>query len=139
MDPTFTTPQDAEDAFYDALEEGDLARLLAVWDDSDDNCCLLPMQPLAQGLAAVTEAFSQLLSRGHGIELSVTHLQWIETHDVAIHLVKETPQHGAAGGPPPVPVYASNSYRKNDGGWHLIVHQNTPTPPPPGMLPPRGG
>jgi ketosteroid isomerase-like protein len=139
MSPTFTTPQDAEDAYYDALEDGDLPRLLAVWDDTNDISCLLPMQALAQGRAAVTEAFNQLLSRGRGIELSVTHLHWIETHDVAIHLVEETAQGTAPGGPPPPPVYASNIYRKDSRGWHLIVHQNTPHPPPPGMMPPRGG
>ena len=138
MNPTFTTPQDAEDAYYDALEEANLPKLLAVWDDSDDISCLLPMQALAQGRAAVTETFAQLLSGGRGIELSVTHLHWIETPEVAIHLVEETAQKGAPGGPPPMPVYASNIYRKGNRGWHLIVHQNAPTPPPPGMLPPGG-
>lgn len=139
MKPTFNTPQDTEDAYYDALEEGDLPRLLTVWDDSNDISCLLPMQALAQGRAAVTEAFAQLLGHGRGIELSVTHLHWIETHDVAIHLVEETAQNTVTGGPPPLPVYASNIYRKDSRGWHLIVHQNTPPPPPPGMMPPRGG
>lgn len=137
MNQTFTTPQDAEDAYYDAFEEGDLPKLLAVWDDTNDISCLLPMQALAQGRTAVTEAFAQLLSGGRGIALSVTHLHWIETHDVAIHLVEETAQDTAPGGPPPVPVYASNIYRKDNRGWRLIVHQNTPTPPPPGMTLPR--
>ena len=31
MPRTCNTPQEAEDDFYDALEEGDLSRLLSVW------------------------------------------------------------------------------------------------------------
>jgi hypothetical protein len=45
MKHAYTTPQEAEDAFYDALEEGDFERLLAVWADSDDIVCLLPVYP----------------------------------------------------------------------------------------------
>jgi hypothetical protein len=49
MTKIFDTPQEAEDAFYDALEEGDLKQLLSVWADSEDICCLLPMYPLVRG------------------------------------------------------------------------------------------
>lgn len=138
MSQTFNTPQDAEDAYYDALEAGDLDTLLAVWDTADDVCCLLPMQPLARGRDAVTDAYRHLFGRGQGIELSVNHLNWIETDEVAIHLVEETSAHGAPGAPPPMPVYGTNIYRKGSAGWRLLVHQNAPTPPPPGMMPPMG-
>lgn len=46
MTQTYDTLQEAEDAFYDALEEGDLSQLLAVWAESNDSCCLLPMYPM---------------------------------------------------------------------------------------------
>ena len=61
MSQPHTTPQDAEDAYYDALEDGDLDRLMAVWDDSDEISCLLPMQALVQGRAAVRAAFEPLI------------------------------------------------------------------------------
>jgi len=48
MTQTYDTLQEAEDAFYDALEEGDLSQLLAVWAESNDSCCLLPMYPTGQ-------------------------------------------------------------------------------------------
>ena len=40
---SFATPQDAEDAFYDALEGGDAEAMAAVWDPAADIACLLPM------------------------------------------------------------------------------------------------
>lgn len=131
MTQTYNTPQEAEDAFYDALEEGDLNRLLAVWADSDDICCLLPMYPFIQGRKGIEDVFSHLFSQGHGVELSIVHLNWIQTDDIAIHQVEETIQRVPPDTPPPPPFYGTNIYRKDDGGWRLIVHQNAPTPQPP--------
>ena len=45
MPQTYTTPREAEDDFYDALQQGDLNRLLAVRADTDGICCLLPIYP----------------------------------------------------------------------------------------------
>jgi ketosteroid isomerase-like protein len=131
MEQTYKTPQEAEDAFYDALEEGNLTQLLSVWADSDDICCLLPMYPLIQGRKGVEDVFSHLLSQGHGVELSINHLSWIQTADIAIHQVEQTVQNVPDGTPPPAPFYGTNIYRKDRRGWYLIVHQNAPTPQPP--------
>ncbi len=131
MTQTYDTPQDAEDNFYDALEEGDLNRLLSVWADTDDTCCILPMYPLVQGREGIQEVFSHLFSQGHGVELSITHLNWIQTDDIAIHHVEENLQKVPPDRPPPPPFYGTNIYRKDSNGWHLIVHQNAPTPEPP--------
>jgi ketosteroid isomerase-like protein len=128
---TYATPQDAEDAFYDALDDADLDRLLTVWADTDDICCLLPMYPLIQGREDVEEVFSKMFSRGKGVELTVTHLNWIQTDDVAIHLVEQVVQKAPPGAPSPRPFYGTNIYRKGGNGWRLIVHQNAPTPQPP--------
>jgi ketosteroid isomerase-like protein len=136
MSRIFDTPQDAEDAYYDALETGDLEDLLGVWDEADDISCLLPMHPLAQGRSAIRDVFARLLARGQGIALSVKHLGWIDTGEVAIHHVEESPQSPAPGGQPPMAVYGTNIYRRGVEGWRLIVHQNAPTPPPPGRMPP---
>ena len=63
MPQTYNTPQEAEDDFYDALEEGDLQRLLSVWADTDDICCLLPMYPMIHGRKGIEERlFAALLS-----------------------------------------------------------------------------
>ena len=130
MTHTYATPQDAEDAFYDALDAGALDQLLSVWAESDDIRCLLPMHPLVQTRQGVTEVFTHLFSQGHGVSLAITHLGWIETDDIAIHFVEETVQAPPSDTPPPPPFYGTNIYRKDDTGWRLIVHQNAPSPPP---------
>jgi len=130
MTRIFNTPQEAEDGFYDALEEGDLKQLMSVWTDSDDICCLLPMYPLVQGRAAVEDVFSHLFSQGQGVSLSINHLHWIEGGDIAIHQVEEVLQNVPPGRQAPAPFYGTNVFRKDSGGWHLLLHQNSPTPAP---------
>jgi len=138
MSRIFDTPQDAEDAYYDAIEDGDLEALLDVWAETDEVCCLLPMHPLAQGRSAVREAFGRLFARGQGIALSVKHLGWIDAGELTIHLVEESPQQRAPGAPAPMAVYGTNIYRRGADGWRLIVHQNAPAPHPGGRMPPPG-
>jgi hypothetical protein len=130
MPQTYHTPQQAEDAFYDALEEGDPDKLLSVWAESDDVRCLLPMQPIVLGHKGVTDLFTKVLSGGRGVSLAIKHLGWIETDDIAIHHVEETIQTQASGAPPQAPLYGINIYRRLAGSWRLIVHMNSPTPPP---------
>jgi ketosteroid isomerase-like protein len=137
MTQTYNTPQDAEDAYYDALEEGDLNQLLAVWEESDDICCLLPMYPMIQGRQGVTDVFTRLFSEGHGVALGIAHLSWIHTDEIAIHQVEETIQDPPADSHPPPPFYGTNIFRKDDTGWRLLVHQNAPTPPPPEFVMPE--
>ena len=136
MNEHYAMPQDAEDAFYDALESGDLHRLMAVWDEGDDSCCLLPMQSLARGAVAIRDVFARLFEHQPGVELSVQHLHWIESGDIAIHLVEETPVSASPQGPPPGPIHGTNVYRRTPQGWRLVLHQNAPVPPPPDMRPP---
>jgi len=130
MTNRYETPQEAEDAYYDALEEGNREQLLSIWADSDDICCLLPMYPLVQGRAAVEEVFAHLLSPGQGVSLSINHLHWIETGDIAIHQVEEMLQNVPPDRQPPPPFYGTNVFRKDSSGWRLLLHQNSPTPAP---------
>ena len=130
MSEQYETPQDAEDAYYDAMEEGDLGKLLAIWADSDDICCLLPMYPLIQGRREVEEVYARLFSMGQGVELSIRHLSWIQAGEMAIHQVEEIVQHPPPGQPKPPPFYATNIFLKVDNSWRLLIHQNAPTPAP---------
>jgi ketosteroid isomerase-like protein len=126
----FATPQAAEDAFYDALEERDPELMARVWDDSPDIACMLPMQPMVQGVQ-VRSLMRELLRSKVPLDLRVTHIHWVELGDVAIHYVEE--RNNATGAPPDAPaIFATNVFRRRgDAGWTMILHQNSPPPPPP--------
>lgn len=131
----FATAQDAEDAYYDALDDRDAQRLRGVWESSNDITCLLPMQPMLHG-TEVHQAFQPLMDGKIQLDIQVRHIRWLEAGDMAIHLVEE--QVNIPGNPPQPAIYALNIFRKGDTGWRLLIHQNSPMPPPPGsMLPPN--
>ncbi len=134
MSPTYASPQEVEDAFYDAIEAGDWAGLRQVWESSPDIACLLPMQPLRLG-EQVHEAWQPLREANLTLEITVQHIRWVETSDLAIHYLME--QVCMPGHPPQPPLFATHIFRKGPEGWRMILHQNSPGPPPPGMQPPR--
>ncbi|QIK37540.1 nuclear transport factor 2 family protein [Caldichromatium japonicum] len=123
----FPTPQDAEDAYYDALESADAQAMAAVWAEAEDVFCLLPMAPLAIG-SQVRRLWQALFARSQGFDLQVRHLLWIEQDDLAIHLVEEHPQ--VTSGDPPPPIYALHIFQRGPDGWRLLIHQNSPGPLP---------
>jgi len=127
---SYPSPQDAEDAFYDAIDEKDVGKMLGVWEDSDAIACLLPMQPLIRGRQELSRMWQGLLGKGMAPDLAVTHLAWVETGEIAVHLVEE--QIRSPEGRPLPPMYATNVYRQGPDGWRLLLHQNSPSPPPPG-------
>lgn len=135
MPQELATPQDAEDAFYDAIDERDAEGLRGVWEDSADIACLLPMQPMLHG-ADVHEAFRPLTDGEVTLDIQVRHLRWVEAGDIAIHFVEE--RVSVPGAPPQPAVYAVNVFRKGSSGWRMLIHQNSPTPPPPGSMFPPG-
>lgn len=131
---TFSTAQAAEDAFYDALEERDQTKMMAVWDDSPDIALLLPMQPLVTG-GEVRNVLRGLLRSDMAPQLKIKHIQWVEIGELTIHYVQEQPEAPDGRGAPP--LYAVNIYRRRgDDEWTMILHQNAPAPPPPGAMPP---
>jgi hypothetical protein len=126
----FQTPQEAEDAFYDALDERDTNLMMRVWDDSPDIACLLPMQPLVVG-GEVRTMLRDLLRSDVPIDIQVSHVHWVEIGDIAIHYVEERSNQPGPRGPAP-PLFATNVYRRRgESGWTMILHQNSPPAPPP--------
>ena len=132
----YATPQDAEDAYYDALENGDAEAMAQVWESSDETLCLLPMMPPAIG-QQVPRLWRAIFEQGGRFDLQVQHRLWIEHGDLVIHWVEERAQ-VAPGAQVPPPIYATHVYRRGADGWRLLVHQNSPTPPPPPSVPTAG-
>ena len=59
---SFPTAQDAENAFYEALERGDLAAMVAVWAEADDVVCVHPRGPRLVGFDAVRQSWAQIFA-----------------------------------------------------------------------------
>lgn len=123
----YPTPQDAEAAFYEALERGDLDAMMNVWADEEEIYCIHPGGARLVGHASIREAFRQIFTSGQRMQVQVGHQ--IQTHGMmlAIHCVHEfisVPGQGRAANP----MVATNVYQRTGNGWRMVAHHASPAP-----------
>ncbi len=145
----FPTAQDAENAFYEALERCDLEGMMAVWAEDEDIVCVHPAGPRLTGQDQIRESWARIFSAGPRARVHVTSQVAMSGMMLAVHSVQEnfTVQGQARGqgvgdtAPTPVPVVATNVYLRSAAGWRMIVHHASPAPaasqPAPREAPPK--
>ena len=126
----FPTPEDAENAFYDAFERANLAAMMAVWAESDDVVCVHPTGPRLAGFEAVRESWAQIFSGGAQLRVKPTEQKRFDGQTVAVHTLVEVLTATGGQGTPQA-VIATNVYELGDGGWRMVVHHATPAPEAP--------
>ena len=55
---------DVQAQFYDALQHGDIERLMAVWSDDDEVAIVHPGGPRVVGLGAIRASFEAIFASG---------------------------------------------------------------------------
>ena len=140
----FPTAQDAENAFYEALERCDLEGMMAVWGEDEDIVCVHPGAPRLTGQDQIRESWARIFAAGPRARVHITHQVAISGMMLAVHSVHEnfTLEGGPKGDARPVPVVATNVYLRTAAGWRMIVHHaspapGSPQPPPPREAPPK--
>lgn len=124
--PPLGTPEDTEQAFYDALQQGDVDRLMACWADEDDIVCIHPGWPRLVGHEAIRASFERLLAHG-GLSLIPQQPHCIDpTSSSRVHSVVQRLQAMSDDGPVHAWVLATNVYAKTAHGWRLVVHHASP-------------
>ena len=123
----FPTAQDAENAFYEALERGDLEGMMAVWSEDEDIVCVHPGGPRLAGQDQVRESWAKIFAGGAGPRVHITHQVAVSGMMIAVHSVHEnfTVEGDARA---QVPVIATNVYLRTAAGWRMIVHHASPAP-----------
>ena len=122
----FTSPDEAEEAFYQAFGRGDLDAMMAVWAPESTVSCIHPMGKVLRGEAQVREGWRQLFNGGQRLHFRAERLAQHGTGDLAVHTVHEHIQlHGDSAARPP--IIATNIYKHTADGWRLIVHHASPS------------
>lgn len=116
---------DIEAAFYEALRNADLERLMACWADEDEIVCVHPGGPRIVGAAAIRATFDAMFANG-SIQAQAMRVRRVESLASAVHNVLEridilTPQ-----GPQQAWVIATNVYHKTAQGWRMVAHHASP-------------
>jgi uncharacterized protein (TIGR02246 family) len=126
----FPTAQDAENAFYEALERCDLDGMMAVWAEDEDVVCVHPAGPRLTGQDQIRESWAQIFSSGPRARVHITNQVAISGMMLAVHSVHENfkLEGEARRDTPPLPVVATNVYLRTAAGWRMIVHHASPAP-----------
>jgi ketosteroid isomerase-like protein len=119
------SPDDVEQSFYEAMQHGDIERLMACWASSDDIACVHPGGPRLLGMAAVRHAFETVLSNGP-VRVRLAKVHKTQYEHWAIHSVLEVVELVGNDGPQKAWVLATNVYARQPEGWRMVVHHASP-------------
>ena len=85
----FPTAQDAQNAFYEALERCDLEGMMAVWSEDEDIVCVHPAGQRLAGQAEVREVWRQMFAGGPNMRVRITQQVVIAGVMLEVHSVHE--------------------------------------------------
>ncbi|MFN0183849.1 MAG: YybH family protein [Aquabacterium sp.] len=120
-----SSPDDVEAQFYDALREGDIDKLMAVWHDDDEVTCVHPGGPRVIGPRAIRAAFEAIFANGT-ISVQAEKPHRVQSLDAAVHSVVERITLRAEGQEQSGFVLATNVYLKSAQGWRMVAHHASP-------------
>ena len=116
---------EVEAAFYDALQSGDLDKLMACWADEDEIVCIHPGGPRVVGAVAIRATFEAMFANG-SIRAWPERARKTQAVASAVHNVLERIEVLGPTGPRQAWVVATNVYHKTAQGWRLVVHHASP-------------
>jgi len=128
MDPvsiSFSTPEEAEAAFYDAIERADLKALDAVWSADENIVCVHPGASRIEGRSAVLQSFEQMFAEAPVLDFSIVDTLYTGNEALAIHLVREEI---ALDGQVVSIMVSTNIYQMEEGSWRMLLHHASPEP-----------
>ena len=126
--PPLAPPDEIEQQFYEALQRGDIERLMAVWSDDEEISCVHPGGPRVVGAAAIRAAFEAIFANG-AVNAQPEKVRRLQTHSSAVHSVLEHIRIMPSEGPQSAWVVATNVYLKGAQGWRLVAHHASPGSP----------
>ena len=122
------SPEDAEAQFYDALRDGDLDRVMAVWGDDEDVVCVHPGGTRVVGPQAVRAAFEAIFANGQ-IAVHPEHVKVVQAMGSSVHSVLERIDVVTIEGPRTGWIVATNVYVTTGQGWRMVAHHASPGAP----------
>lgn len=125
MSRLFKTPEEAEAAFYEAIEQADIKALDEVWSADENIVCVHPGASRIEGRRAVMDSYVELFSDAPILNFSIVDALYTGNDGLAVHLVREEIE---LDGEIVSIMVATNIYHVEDGGWRMLLHHASPEP-----------
>jgi ketosteroid isomerase-like protein len=117
---------DIEAAFYDALQRGDIEKLMACWADEDDIFCIHPGGPRVVGATAIRATFEAMFADGGAVRAWPERVRKVVSVASCVHSLIERVEVLTPNGPANAWVMATNVYQRTAQGWRLVAHHASP-------------
>ena len=123
--PPLASADDIELALYEAMRRGDVERLMALWSDDDEICCIHPGGERLLGAAAIRASFEAMFGNG-AIDAEPHRVRRLESHSSAVHSVLERIRLMTAEGEQYARLVPTNVYPQTSQGWRRVAHHASP-------------
>ncbi len=120
-----SSPDEAEQQFYESMQHADLDRFMSVWSDEEDVYCVHPGGPRLIGVGVIRESFAGIFAKGP-LDVHPEKVRRVDSHFSAVHSVLERVQVHTDKGRQSAWVIATNVYVKTALGWRLVAHHASP-------------
>lgn len=112
----------ANAVFYEALEQADLEKMAAVWQQSEDALCAHPGRTPLRGWPEVWASWEAILSSGGNPQIIITEEHVTRRGDVAWVTATENMISGGHTGA----AVALNVFEHDGDRWRMVVHHAAP-------------
>jgi ketosteroid isomerase-like protein len=127
--PPAESPDEVEARFYEALRQGDLAGLMALWADEEEIVCVHPGGGRVVGAAAIRGSFESIFAN-NGIPVQTEQVHRLQHEGFALHHLVERIEVPGEQGAQTGWVLATNVFVKTALGWRIAAHHASPGLPP---------
>ncbi|MBL8414112.1 MAG: nuclear transport factor 2 family protein [Propionivibrio sp.] len=121
MSVIFTSAEDAEQAFYEAIGRGDLDALMSVWADDEEIVCIHPTGQYLRGPLAIRDSWRSIFASNSRLTVHVKRSVCWKGLLIAVHSVVETLYLGDEP-TPHGPMLSTNVFQRGANGWRLLSH-----------------
>lgn len=120
----------ANEQFYRALENGDLAAMDALWLHTDWVKCVHPGWELLLGWENVRETWARIFSNKSGLRVTATEVNivlegdfaWVSCAEILALFLD------SSSAPTSATTTATNLFKRVDGAWRMILHHASQVP-----------
>ena len=119
----YTTSEDAENAFYTALQAGNLEALMQVWAEDDEVVCVHPNGQRVVGHAAIRLNWQDIFAGNRRLQITVNRSVRWSSMLMSIHSVVEHISIGGEEGQ--LTLAATNVYVRGATGWRILIHHSS--------------
>lgn len=123
----YATAQDAETAFYEAFERGDVNAMMSVWAEDEEVVCVHPGAARLTGYELVRKSYAEMFQGRERLRVHLSNQVYMQGMLIAVHSVHE---HILINGEPKArpPFMATNVYMRTSDGWRVLMHHASEAP-----------